>query len=86
VFQIPDVYGVYQFKVNYHRLGLTRISTANQVRYATERHWYGTGAGAGAGTVPVTQIKQVMLAGPCTKYICQIDNTASNNFVPQISS
>ena len=29
--QIPDVYGVYQFKVNYHRLGLTRISTANQV-------------------------------------------------------
>jgi hypothetical protein len=30
-FQIPDVYGVYQFKVNYYRLGLTRISTANQV-------------------------------------------------------
>jgi hypothetical protein len=50
VFQIPDVYGVYQFKVNYHRLGLTRISTANQVRYATST---GTVRYA-TGTVPIT--------------------------------
>lgn len=37
-FTIPDVYGVYQFKVNYHRLGLTRISTANQVSVRPLRH------------------------------------------------
>lgn len=37
-FMIPDVYGVYQFKVNYHRLGLTRISTANQVSVRPLRH------------------------------------------------
>ena len=30
-FKIPDVYGVYQFKVNYERLGLTRLYTTTQV-------------------------------------------------------
>jgi oligosaccharyltransferase complex subunit beta len=37
-FKIPDVYGVYQFKVNYQRLGLTRISTATQVSVRPLRH------------------------------------------------
>jgi len=37
-FQIPDVYGVYQFKVNYQRLGLTRISTSTQVSVRPLRH------------------------------------------------
>ena len=31
-FKVPDTYGVYQFKVNYHRVGLTRLYTTNQVR------------------------------------------------------
>jgi len=31
VFKIPDVYGVYQFKVDYHRLGFTRLFSATQV-------------------------------------------------------
>ena len=30
-FKVPDTYGVYQFKVNYNRVGLTRVSTADQV-------------------------------------------------------
>ena len=30
-FKVPDTYGVYQFKVNYHRVGLTRLYTTNQV-------------------------------------------------------
>jgi len=37
-FKIPDVYGVYQFKVNYHRLGLTRIATSTQVSVRPLRH------------------------------------------------
>jgi oligosaccharyltransferase complex subunit beta len=30
-FKVPDTYGVYQFKVNYNRVGLSRLSTADQV-------------------------------------------------------
>jgi len=37
-FKIPDVYGVYQFKVNYQRLGLTRIDTSTQVSVRPLRH------------------------------------------------
>jgi len=37
-FLIPDTYGVYQFKVNYQRLGLTRIFTATQVSVHPLRH------------------------------------------------
>jgi len=37
-FKIPDVYGVYQFKVNYLRLGLTRIQTSTQVSVRPLRH------------------------------------------------
>lgn len=37
-FKIPDVYGVYQFRVNYHRLGLTRIQTTTQVSVRPLRH------------------------------------------------
>ena len=32
-FKVPDTYGVYQFKVNYHRIGLTRLFTTTQVLY-----------------------------------------------------
>jgi oligosaccharyltransferase complex subunit beta len=31
-FKIPDVYGVYQFKVDYERVGLTRLYSTTQVR------------------------------------------------------
>ena len=31
-FKVPDTYGVYQFKVNYHRVGYTRVYTSTQVR------------------------------------------------------
>ena len=31
-FKVPDTYGVYQFKVNYHRVGYTRVYTTTQVR------------------------------------------------------
>ena len=34
-FKVPDTYGVYQFKVNYHRVGLTRLYSTNQVRMKT---------------------------------------------------
>jgi len=37
-FKIPDVYGVYQFRVNYQRLGLTRIQTTTQVSVRPLRH------------------------------------------------
>lgn len=37
-FMIPDVYGVFQFKVNYNKIGLTRLSTANQVSVRPLRH------------------------------------------------
>ena len=30
-FKIPDVYGVYQFRINYLKLGLTRLQTTTQV-------------------------------------------------------
>ena len=30
-FKVPDTYGVYQFKVNYHRVGYTRVYTTTQV-------------------------------------------------------
>ena len=33
-FKVPDTYGVYQFKVNYHRVGYTRVYTTTQVRLA----------------------------------------------------
>ena len=32
-FKVPDTYGVYQFKVNYNRVGLSRLSTADQVNF-----------------------------------------------------
>jgi len=37
-FLVPDTYGVYQFKVNYHRVGLTRIATADQISVIPFRH------------------------------------------------
>lgn len=37
-FKVPDTYGVYQFKVNYHRVGLTRLSTADQISVIPLRH------------------------------------------------
>jgi oligosaccharyltransferase complex subunit beta len=37
-FKIPDVYGVYQFRVNHHRLGYTRIQTTTQVSVRPLRH------------------------------------------------
>jgi len=37
-FQVPDTYGVYQFKVNYQRLGFTRVSTADQISVIPLRH------------------------------------------------
>ena len=30
-FKVPDTYGVYQFKLNYHRVGVTRLYTTDQV-------------------------------------------------------
>ena len=30
-FKVPDTYGVYQFKVNYHRVGYTRVYETTQV-------------------------------------------------------
>ena len=30
-FQVPDVYGVFQFKVEYNRLGYTTLSLSKQV-------------------------------------------------------
>jgi len=37
-FKIPDVYGVYQFRVNHQRLGLSRIQTTTQVSVRPLRH------------------------------------------------
>lgn len=37
-FMIPDVYGVYQFRINYLRLGLTRLQTTTQVSIRPLRH------------------------------------------------
>lgn len=31
VLQVPDVYGVYQFKVEYNRVGFTRLYNTTQV-------------------------------------------------------
>lgn len=31
-FKVPDVYGVYQFKIDYNRMGYTRVQSATQVR------------------------------------------------------
>lgn len=31
-FKVPDVYGVFQFKVEYQRLGYTSLSLSKQVR------------------------------------------------------
>lgn len=31
-FKLPDVYGVFQFKMNYERLGWTFLSSSTQVR------------------------------------------------------
>ena len=32
-FRVPDVYGVFQFKVDYHRLGYTSLSLSKQVSF-----------------------------------------------------
>lgn len=32
--QVPDVYGVYQFKVEYNRVGFTRLYSSTQVSIA----------------------------------------------------
>lgn len=37
-FKVPDVYGVYQFRINHQRLGLTRIQTVTQVSVHPLRH------------------------------------------------
>jgi len=37
-FTIPDVYGVFQFKVNHNRLGLTRVATNTQVSVHPTKH------------------------------------------------
>jgi len=37
-FTIPDVYGVFQFKVNHNRLGLTRVATNTQVSVHPLKH------------------------------------------------
>merc|ERR1712018_39150 len=37
-FKIPDVYGVYQFKVDYVRTGLTRLFSATQFSVRPLRH------------------------------------------------
>eukprot|EP00092_Neocalanus_flemingeri_P010237 GFUD01011028.1.p1 GENE.GFUD01011028.1~~GFUD01011028.1.p1 ORF type:complete len:461 (+),score=118.70 GFUD01011028.1:75-1385(+) len=37
-FIIPDVYGVFQFKVNHNRLGLTRVATNTQVSVHPLKH------------------------------------------------
>jgi len=37
-FKVPDTYGVYQFKVNYHRVGLTRLYSTNQISVIPLRH------------------------------------------------
>ena len=31
-FKLPDVYGVYQFRVDYNRMGLTHLFSTTQVR------------------------------------------------------
>lgn len=33
VFKIPDVYGVYQFKVDYNRIGYTSLYSSTQVSF-----------------------------------------------------
>lgn len=38
VFQIPDVYGVYQFKVDYNRMGLTHLYHSTQVSVRPLKH------------------------------------------------
>ena len=43
-FKVPDTYGVYQFKVNYNRIGLTRIATADQVSLAGSHPCYSSTA------------------------------------------
>ena len=37
-FKLPDVYGVFQFKVNYNRLGFTKIDHVVQVSVRPLRH------------------------------------------------
>lgn len=37
-FKVPDTYGVYQFKVNYHRVGYTRVYTTTQISVVPLRH------------------------------------------------
>ncbi|GAQ81543.1 Oligosaccharyltransferase [Klebsormidium nitens] len=37
-FQIPDVYGVFQFKVDYHRLGYTDLNLAKQIPVRPFKH------------------------------------------------
>jgi len=32
-FKLPDVYGVFQFKVDYNRLGYTHLYSSTQVRF-----------------------------------------------------
>ncbi|EPS64575.1 hypothetical protein M569_10206, partial [Genlisea aurea] len=37
-FKVPDVYGVFQFKVEYHRLGYSSFSLSNQIPVRPYRH------------------------------------------------
>ncbi|XVF15701.1 hypothetical protein REPUB_Repub09cG0178200 [Reevesia pubescens] len=37
-FKVPDVYGVFQFKVDYHRLGYTSLSLSKQIPVRPFRH------------------------------------------------
>ena len=31
MFKVPDVYGVYQFRIDYNRIGYTRLQSSTQV-------------------------------------------------------
>lgn len=38
-FKLPDVYGVFQFKVDYNRLGYTHLYSSTQVGKGQSRFW-----------------------------------------------
>ncbi|XP_056161031.1 dolichyl-diphosphooligosaccharide--protein glycosyltransferase 48 kDa subunit-like [Syzygium oleosum] len=65
-FKVPDVYGVFQFKVEYQRLGYTSLSLAKQIPVRPFRHnkyerfipaaypYYGAASSMMAGFFPFT--------------------------------
>lgn len=72
-FKLPDVYGVFQFKVDYNRLGYTHLYSSTQVRAV------GTCRAGGWGTGLLDPRGRSL---PCQVSVRPLQHTQYERFIP----